>query len=61
MTFAEDTCIIRDAVFGEKLVSITKTSNNMFPFDVSMIDRINVALNVKENSKLWYLLFGQIE
>lgn len=52
MTFAKDSCIIRDAKSREKLVIISKTRNNMFPLDVSRVGQVNVVLNVKENSKM---------
>lgn len=60
MTYVEDMCIIRDTKSSEKLVIIAKTKNNMFSLDVAMVGRVNVAMNVRENSRLWHLRLGHL-
>lgn len=51
-------CVIRNVKIGEKMVSIIKTRNNMFPFNVSDVGQVNMALNVKETTRLWHLRLG---
>lgn len=60
MTYVEDMCIIRDTKSGEKLVSIAKTKSNMFSLDVARVGKVNVAMNVRENSRLWHLRLGHL-
>lgn len=52
--------MIRNDKTGEKMVSIIKTRNNMFPLNISDVGLGNVALNVKENTRLWNLQLGHL-
>ncbi|XP_039133207.1 uncharacterized protein LOC120270254 [Dioscorea cayenensis subsp. rotundata] len=58
--FRENECIIKDGRSGESVVVIPKLSNNMFPVDLSRIERLNLAVSKDTLSELWHRRFGHM-
>lgn len=60
MMFEKNQCIIRDNHEKERVISVPRTSNNMFPLDVAKMENFVMTVRSQADEELWHLRLGHL-
>lgn len=58
--FDGDECVVKDKKSGATLAVVRKTSNNLYPLEMSSVEANALVAKVSADSKLWHLRYGHL-
>ncbi|KAG7576575.1 Ribonuclease H-like superfamily [Arabidopsis thaliana x Arabidopsis arenosa] len=58
--FDGNVCVIKDKKSGSTLAVVKKTSNNLYPLEMSSVEASSLVAKVSEETRLWHLRYGHL-